>query len=133
MPGRKIVLAIAMVAVSFAVMADGADWSALTQRQQTALAPLAADWGHLPEFQRNKLLLVAERYDQLTPQQQRLLHARLRSWTHMTPEQRQTARNNYKSIQTLSKQDQANMKQQWLDSLCQEYGLPVSKESRSGR
>ncbi len=125
--GYKLILAVAMLATSFACpAAETTPWRQLSAQERGALAPLAQDWDHFPAPQQERLLKVARGYERLPPQQQQLLQARLRAWSRMTPEQRRIARDNYRNIQTLPKQDQIQIKQQWLDSLCQEFG-PTSK------
>lgn len=122
MLGRQLILAAAMLAASLACHAGDVPWRDLSPREQAALAPLASDWSHFPAEQKDKLRKVAQGYDKLAPRQQQLLQARLRAWSHMTPEQRRIARDNYRSIQSLPKHDQIQLKRQWLDSLCQEFG-----------
>lgn len=101
--------------------AEDPAWQALPPQEQAALAPLAGDWHHFPAQQKERLRKVAQGYARLTPAQQQRLQARLSAWSHMTPEQRRVARDNYRSIQALPKQEQRQLKQQWLDSLCQEF------------
>lgn len=122
MLGRELILAAALLVTSLACHAGDVAWRDLSPREQAALAPLAGDWHHFPAEQKAKLRKVAQGYAKLAPPQQQLLQARLRAWSHMTPEQRRIARDNYRSIQALPKHDQIQLKQQWLDSLCQEFG-----------
>jgi hypothetical protein len=104
--------------------AESRPWARLSAPEQAALAPLASAWDAMPPGQRAKLLNVARGYPKLAPQQQRLLHSRLRSWAGLSSEERQIARDNYRKIQALPQADQARIRQQWLDSLCQEFGGP---------
>ena len=97
------------------------------------MAPLAAKWDSMPTTQQEKLLVVARDYPKLTPQRQKLLHSRLRSWSQLTSEERQIARDNFRKIQSLPKQDQTSIRQQWLDSLCQEFGRSPSESPVPGR
>lgn len=99
-------------------------WSSLSPAERSALAPLAGDWHRLPEVQQERLLAVARHYPSLPPGQQQLLQKRLRAWAQLTPEQRQAARQNLSRIQTLPVEDQAKIKQRWLDALCKEFSPP---------
>ncbi len=124
---RHLLIALLLASVP-AVAAEVRPWQRLNQAEKTALAPLAADWDSLPDKQRERLLVVAKDYPSLSPDRQKLLHARLRAWTRMTAEDRQIARDNYRKIQALPKQDQSSIRQQWLDSLCREFGGPDKPE-----
>ncbi|MCP5278269.1 MAG: DUF3106 domain-containing protein [Thiobacillus sp.] len=99
-------------------------WSGLSTAERSALAPLASDWNLFPGVQQERLLAVARHYPTLSPQQQLLLQKRLRAWSRLTPEQRQAARQNLSRIQTLPAEDQAKIKQRWLDALCKEFSPP---------
>lgn len=118
---RMIVLAIAVGLMASTAMAGQRPWAELTPAERTALAPLANDWNTFPATQQERLMGVAKRYPSLTPQQQQLLQKRLRAWSRLTPEQRQAARQNLSRIQTLPQEDQAKIKQRWLDALCKEF------------
>ncbi len=134
MPHPELILA-ALVSLS-AAQASGAElrpWSALSQQEQAALAPLAGLWDRMPATQQDKLLAVARGYPRLSPDHQKRLHARLNAWSRMTAEERQIARENFKKIQSLPKQDQASIRQRWLDSLCLEFGKPASDAPAPGR
>ena len=128
---RVMALVIAAGLMAGTAMASQRSWSELTPAERTALAPLAQDWNTFPAMQQERLLEVAKRYPTLTPQQQQLLQKRLRAWSHLTPEQRQAARQNLSRIQTLPQEDQAKIKQRWLDALCKEFspqgGEPTGK------
>ncbi len=126
MPYRALILAWLLAAAPAWAEATRA-WQQLASPEQAALAPLAADWDRMPGLQRERLLLVARGYSRLTPPQQKLLHSRLRAWARMTHDQREAARENFRRIQTLPKTDQDQIKQQWLDSLCQEFGQPAGQ------
>jgi hypothetical protein len=117
----KWFLGLAIGLVAGIVMAGQHPWGALSPAERTALAPLAQDWEKFPAIQQERLLGVAKRYPSLTPQQQQLLQKRLRAWSRLTPEQRQAARQNLSRIQTLPAEDQAKIKQRWLDALCKEF------------
>lgn len=108
--------------------AEPRTWNELGKAEQAALAPLSADWNSMPARQREKLLVVARDFPTLSPGRQKLLHSRLRAWSRLTAEERQIARDNYRKIQALPKQDQASIRQQWLDSLCREFGRPADPE-----
>lgn len=112
---------------------DSRPWAQLSAPERTALAPLASSWDTMPASQREKLLGVARGYPHLSPQQQRLLHSRLRTWSSLSSEERQIARDNYRKIQALPPADQARIRQQWLDSLCQEFGRPGQAPSSPQR
>ena len=134
MPYRQLILwaLLALVAGS-SHASDARAWTRLSPQERDALAPLASRWDAMPMQQREKLLVVARDYPKLTPQQQQRLHSRLRSWSQMTPDERQIARDNYKKIQAMPKPDQSSIRQQWLDSLCKEFGSPVTESSTPGR
>lgn len=127
MRARAVVLGFALLLVaSLLQAADSRPWTKLTPQERTALAPLANTWDKMSTTQQEKLIAVAHGYPNLDPQQQRLLHARLRSWSQLSTEERQIARETYKKIHALPKADQSSIRQQWLDSLCQEFGRPAS-------
>lgn len=124
---RAVSLGFALLLVaSLLQAADSRPWARLTPQERTALAPLEKSWDNMPAPQQEKLIAVAHGYPDLAPQQQRMLHARLRSWSRLSTEERQIARENYKKINALPKADQSSIRQQWLDSLCQEFGRPAS-------
>lgn len=126
MSARALILGIVLLLVaSLSQAADPRPWAKLTPQERTALAPLANTWDKMPATQREKLIAVAHGYPNLDARQQRLLHARLRSWSQLSAEERQIARENYKKIHALPKADQSSIRQQWLDSLCQEFGRPA--------
>jgi hypothetical protein len=118
---------------ALSLAADLRPWTRLSQQEKTALAPLASDWDNMPAAQREKLLVVARDFPKLSPQRQKLLHSRLHSWSQLTSEERQIARDNFRKIQALPKQDQTSIRQQWLDSLCQEFGHSAPQSPASGR
>lgn len=125
MRARALTLGLALLLVACITQAaDAPPWAKLTSQERAALAPLAKFWDRMPSSQREKLIAVAHGYPDLEPQQQKLLHARLRSWSQMSTQERQIARENYKKINALPKADQSSIRQQWLDSLCQEFGRP---------
>lgn len=126
MPHRfvKPLLGICLFLATHLAVADQHPWSGLTAAERAALAPLASDWNRFPAVQQERLLAVARHYPSLTPAQQQLLQKRLRSWSRLTPEQRQAARQNLSRIQTLPVEDQARIKQRWLDALCKEFSPP---------
>ena len=127
MRAGSIILALSLLMIAAPGLAAGAPaWAKLSPEARSALAPLAQSWDNMPSQQREKLINVARAYPGLSPQQQRLLHSRLRAWSGMTREERQIARDNYKKIQALPEADQGRIRQQWLDSLCQEFGRPGS-------
>ncbi len=105
-------------------------WTELRPDERHALEPLAGVWDRLPSNQREKLLEVARGFQDLDPRRQKLLHARLGSWARMTPEERRIARDNYRKIQSLPRQDHAKISQQWLDSLCKKFGEPNAPTAR---
>lgn len=120
----------------FVALAAGAEfrpWLALSQQERVALAPLASHWDKMPASQQEKLLVVARDYARLPPERQKLLHSRLSAWSRMTAEERQIARENFKKIQSLPKQDQASIRHQWLDSLCQEFGRSTPAHTAPGQ
>lgn len=122
---RKLILCAALVLTTnagFPLAAELHPWARLTPLEMEALAPVASIWDDMPARQQEKLLAVAAEFHKLSPERQKLLHSRLRSWSRLTSEERQIARDNYKKIHGLPEQDQISIRQQWLDSLCQEYG-----------
>lgn len=123
-------LGLAIALMANIALAGQHPWSGLSAAERKALAPLAGDWDRFPALQQERLLAVAKRYPTLTPQQQQLLQKRLRSWSRLTPEQRQTARQNLSRIQTLPEEDQAKIKQRWLDALCKEFSPPDGDADR---
>ena len=131
---RKLILlaTLALLAES-SLAADSRSWSQLSPQEMAALAPVEANWDSMPARQRQKLLAVARAYPKLSPERQRLLHSRLSSWSRLTSEERQIARDNYKKIHAMPQQDQLSIRQQWLDSLCQEFGKTASESARPGK
>lgn len=126
MRARAVGLGFALLLVaSLLQAADSRPWARLTPQERTALAPLEKSWDKMPPPQREKLIAVAHGYPDLAPKQQKMLHARLRSWSRLSTEERQIARENFKKIDALPKADQSSIRQQWLDSLCQEFGRPA--------
>jgi hypothetical protein len=133
MPYRQLILWALLALVAGSPHAsDARSWSKLSPQERDALAPLASRWDGMPTQQRERLLIVARDYPKLSPEQQKRLHSRLRSWTQMTAEERQIARDNYKKIQAMPKQDQSSIRQQWLDSLCKEFGSPAPESPLPG-
>lgn len=124
---RLVLLLSLGLASCLAQAADTRPWSALSSQERTALAPLAQDWDRFPAEQQARLLAVARHYPALSPQQQELMHKRLKSWSRLTSEQRRAARQNLSRIQTLSQEDQARIKQRWLDALCKEFTPPPAE------
>ncbi len=131
---RELILCVVLaLAAGFSPAADHRAWSQLSPQEMAALSPVASKWNDMPARQQEKLLAVAREYPKLSPERQKLLHSRLRSWSRLTSEERQIARDNYKKIQALPRQDQLRIRQQWLDSLCQEFGRPATGSTGPGK
>lgn len=120
-PALGLAIGLCVALAGNPALAGQHPWAGLTVAERSALAPLARDWDKFPALQQERLLAVAKHYPSLTPQQQQLLQKRLGAWSRLTPEQRQAARQNLSRIQTLSAEDQAKIKQRWLDALCKEF------------
>lgn len=134
MLNRALIFTAALALIAGQVLStEHRPWNALSQQERAALAPLAAHWDRMPASQQEKLLVVARDFPKLAPDRQKLLHSRLRTWSQLTAEERQIARDNFRKIQSMPKQDQASIRQQWLDSLCQEFGTPAPGRAVSGQ
>jgi len=74
-------------------------WTALSPKQQEALAPIAQEWNTFPETQQKRLLATTKGFQQLTPDKKQLFHKRLVEWSKLTREQRKRAREKYKAFE----------------------------------
>lgn len=85
-------------------------WLTLTPLQKQALAPLGAQWGALTARQQNKWLAISRNFSQLSVAEQITLHSRMAEWVDLSPQQRNLARLNFNKLQSLPKEDK---KAQW--------------------
>lgn len=88
-------------------------WSALTEPQREALAPLAGQWGTMSADRKRKWLEIAEKYPRLSPDGKARLHARMVEFSKLTPQQRQTARENFQRAYELPLESRESAVQQY--------------------
>ncbi|MEY2620731.1 MAG: hypothetical protein RIT26_551 [Pseudomonadota bacterium] len=77
-------------------------WAELSDRQQSALAPLKKLWPTINEAQKRKWLAVSRNYHDLPEMEQQKMHERMREWVRLGPRERAQARLEYARAQTLS-------------------------------
>ena len=77
-------------------------WVDLSERQQSALAPLKKLWPAINEAQKRKWLAVSRNYHDLPELEQQKMHERMREWVRLGPRERAQARLEYARAQTLS-------------------------------
>lgn len=80
-------------------------WQQLTPKQKQALAPLGAQWGALTGRQQNKWLAISTNFTQLSVADQITMHERMADWVALSPQQRNLARLNFNKLQNLPKED----------------------------
>ena len=88
----------------------GPKWVDLTSNQRAILAPLAETWMEMPELRRKKWVEIANRYPNMPEGEQARMHARMKEWAQLTPEQRKLARENYKLVKKVPKDE---LQAQW--------------------
>lgn len=71
---------------------SGPAWSALTQSQQKALAPLKPTWDSIDAPRKKKWLEVAERFPRMPVEERQRIQERMASWAAMAPNERAQAR-----------------------------------------
>lgn len=87
--------------------ANSMAWSALSDVQRQALAPLSDSWSSLSEGQRRKWIAIAPSFASLTPTDQQKLHSRMVEWAGLTPKDRALARLNFAQTKSVAKPDRA--------------------------
>lgn len=91
-------------------------WAELTADQQKVLAPLKPDWDTLEPERRQKWLAIAKRYPKMKPEEQERVARRMQAWAKLTPEQRRVARENYKRIAKVPRQERnRDLRQEWAE------------------
>ena len=90
-----------------AAVMPSATWSALSEVQKLALAPLSGTWSSLNEGQRRKWTAIAQNYPNLSPVDQQKLHSRMVEWAALTPKDRALARLNFAQTKSVAKPDRA--------------------------
>src|SRR5262245_3225206 len=100
-PVRRVMLAVAALAVGLLVVAggtmaqpvekriaDGPSWGALNASQKKALQPLERDWNSIDGSRKTKWLEIAGKYEKLSPAEQARVQERMADWTRLSPKQR---------------------------------------------
>ena len=91
-------------------------WAELTAEQQHVLAPLKADWDALEPERRRKWLGIAKRYPTMKPEAQARVQRRMQAWAKLTPEQRRQARENYKRLAKMPREDhKKDLREKWAE------------------
>jgi hypothetical protein len=91
-------------------------WAELTAEQQQTLAPLKTDWDTLEPERRQKWIQIAKRYPRMKAQEQERVQRRMQAWARLTPEQRRQARENYKHLAKVPRQDpNTDLRQAWAE------------------
>ena len=91
-------------------------WAELTAEQQQTLAPLKTDWETLEPERRLKWIGIAKRYPRMKPQEQERVQRRMQTWAALTPDQRRQARENYKHLAKVPRQDpNKDLRQAWAE------------------
>ena len=92
-------------------------WAELNAEQQQVLEPLKADWDSLEPERRQKWIAIAKRYPKMKPQEQERVTRRMQAWANLTPEQRRQARENYKRLANMPRQDphKKGLQQKWAE------------------
>jgi hypothetical protein len=79
-------------------------WSALSQQQRSALAPLERDWARIDASRKQKWLEIANRYPSMPPDERERMQQRMGEWARMTPAERGQARLSFQEAKQLSPQ-----------------------------
>jgi len=92
-------------------------WAELNAEQQQVLAPLKPDWDSLEPERRLKWIAIAKRYPRMKPQEQERVTRRMQAWAKLTPDQRRQARENYKRLANMPRQDphKKDLQQKWAE------------------
>lgn len=90
-------------------------WAQLSPEQKNILAPLSKDWDHLPDFQQQRILATAKRYPRMKSVEQQRYSKRLLEWSKLPYEQRNVVRERFKHFQSLSPQQQAQLRRRWAE------------------
>lgn len=85
-----------------AVASGSISWSALTDKQQDALSPLAELWPSLRSEHQRKWIALVHNFNRMTPQEQSTLQGRMTRWARLTAAERNKARQNYDQARRLS-------------------------------
>jgi hypothetical protein len=90
-------------------------WAELTAEQQLVLAPLKNDWDNLERERRQKWIQIAKRYPRMKALEQERVQRRMQIWANLSPEQRRQARENYKRLAKVPRQDRKDLRQAWAE------------------
>ncbi len=110
--------------------APAKNWSALTESQQSALAPLESVWSNISPVKKQKWLDISVGYHLLSPEGQSTLHFRMKEWASLTKKQREQARQNFAQAKKLSPDDK-QIKWQAYQALSPEEKLKLAKANQS--
>ena len=99
-------------------------WAELTAEHQQILSPLKADWDALEPERRQKWLAIAKRYPKMKLEEQERVQRRMQAWARLTPEQRRQARENYKQLAKVPREQRDNQKLR--DAWAEYQALPPS-------
>jgi hypothetical protein len=91
-------------------------WAELTAEQQQTLSPLKADWDTLEPQRRQKWLAIAKRYPRMKAEEQERVQRRMQGWARLTPEQRRQARENYKHLAKVPREQRdQKLREAWAE------------------
>jgi hypothetical protein len=92
-------------------------WAELNAEQQQVLAPLKPDWDSLEPERRQKWIAIAKRYPKMKPEEQERVTRRMQAWAKLTPEQRRQARENYKRLANMPRQERhkRDLQEKWAE------------------
>lgn len=108
------------------------NWSALTESQKSALAPLESVWTNISPVKKQKWLDISVGYHLLSPEGQSTLHFRMKEWASLTKKQRDLARQNFAQAKKLSPDDKQN---KWVayQALSPEEKQKLAKANQSNK
>jgi len=81
--------------------AGGPSWSALSQSQRSALAPLEREWATIDAPRKAKWLEIASRFSAMPPDEQQRVHERMADWTRLSPAERGRVRLSFQEAKQL--------------------------------
>ena len=96
-------------------LAPAPNWSELSARERSALAPLSAYFDRLDSQQRRKWRALAERSQRWTPEQLARAQSRMALWAQMSPEQRASARQQALASPRADSRARADSWRRWED------------------
>jgi hypothetical protein len=111
---------------------SGPKWLDLTPAQQGVLSPLASTWSDMPEVRKKKWIEISGRYPNMSKDEQMRLQEKMREWAWLSPAERRQARENYKRVQEVPKEQR---QQQWerYQQLSDQEKQALAKEAQKAK